>query len=30
MLLDKYRDYFKENYKWQYSISIGKIIIKKK
>ena len=25
MLLDKYRDYFKEKYKWQYSISIGKI-----
>ena len=25
MLLDKYRDYFKENYKWQYPISIGKI-----
>nr|DAK31500.1 MAG TPA: hypothetical protein [Caudoviricetes sp.]DAU06895.1 MAG TPA: hypothetical protein [Caudoviricetes sp.] len=25
MLLDKYRDYFKENYKWQHPISIGKI-----
>ena len=25
MLLDKYRDYFKESYKWKHSISIGKI-----
>lgn len=25
MLLDKYREYFKEEYKWKYPISIGKI-----